>query len=72
MLKDAILHGAKLGKAKKELEDQVAEQHAEQQRLQRRLTQLNQEAMDVATTGGGRLLENVACLHMFNLENECY
>lgn len=46
LLKDAILHGAKLGKAKKELEDQVAEQHAEQQRLQRRLTQLNQEAGD--------------------------
>ena len=44
LLKDAILHGAKLGRAKKELEEEVAHHKAEQGRLQRKMSQLTQEA----------------------------
>eukprot|EP00434_Breviolum_minutum_P012296 symbB.v1.2.010837.t2/scaffold683.1/size173061/10 len=46
LLKDAILHGAKLGRSKKDLEEQLAQQKVEQGRLQRRVMQLTQEAAE--------------------------
>lgn len=45
LLKDAILHGAKLGRSKKDLEEQLAQQKVEQGRLQRRVMQLTQEVV---------------------------